>query len=187
MAACIKVLRDFHQKKLSVPHEFSLRERIDFYESLCLKPYCIRFEDYHKIRPQMDELLDLIDRLNPPKVLSHIDSVQSNFLILPDGGIKLIDWEYSGMCDCLVDIAMFAIYSYYNEEQLNKLMALYFERPASQEEKIRIYSYTALAGFLWALWTEYKSSLGEEFGDYSIKMYRYAKDYYKKVKQLLTN
>ncbi len=187
VAACIKVLRDFHQKKLSVPHEFSLRERIDFYESLCLKPYCIRFEDYHKIRPQMDELLDLIDRLNPPKVLSHIDSVQSNFLILPDGGIKLIDWEYSGMCDCLVDIAMFAIYSYYNEEQLNKLMALYFERPASQEEKIRIYSYTALAGFLWALWTEYKSSLGEEFGDYSIKMYRYAKDYYKKVKQLLTN
>lgn len=182
--ACMKALRGFHLCGLTVDHEFSLRERIDFYENLCMKPYCIRFEDYREVRGLMDELLELIDRMNPPKVLSHIDSVQSNFLMLPDHTIKLIDWEYAGMCDCLVDIAMFAIYSYYSEEQLDRLIQCYFGRGASRGEILRIYSYTALGGFLWALWAEYKSSLGEEFGDYNIKMYRYAKDYYKKVKQI---
>ena len=136
------------------------------------------------MRKKINELLDLVDCINPPKTLSHLDSVQSNFLILPDHTIKLIDWEYAGMCDCLTDIAMFAIYSYYNEEQLIKLIEYYFERPAEKEELLRIYSYVSLGGFLWALWTEYKSSLGEEFGDYGIKMYRYAKDYYKKVMQI---
>lgn len=186
VSRCMQTLKNFHEQKLQVSHEFSLRERIDFYEQLCSHPECIRFEDYSQVRPQMNELLDLIDRLQPPKSLTHIDSVQSNFLLLPDGSVKLIDWEYSAMCDCLVDIAMFAIYSYYEEEQLLKLMSLYFDRPASDEEKLRIYTYVALSGFLWALWAEYKASLGEEFGDYTLKMYRYAKDYYKKVRLLLT-
>ena len=43
------------------------------------------------------------------------------------------------------------------------------------------YSYIALGGFLWALWAVYKASLGEEFGEYTLIMYRYAKTYYKKV------
>lgn len=184
VSACMKVLRQFHHSGLTVPHIFSLRERIDFYENLCMHPYCIRFEDYAEVRKKINELLDLVDCINPPKTLSHLDSVQSNFLILPDHTIKLIDWEYAGMCDCLTDIAMFAIYSYYSEEQLIKLIEYYFERPAEKEELLRIYSYVSLGGFLWALWTEYKSSLGEEFGDYGIKMYRYAKDYYKKVMQI---
>ncbi len=41
------------------------------------------------------------------------------------------------------------------------------------------------AGFLWSNWCEYKSRLGVEFGEYSLKQYRYAKDYYKLVKQEL--
>ena len=48
------------------------------------------------------------------------------------------------------------------------------------ERKV-IYSYIALGGFLWALWAVYKASLGEEFGKYTLIMYRYAKKYYKKV------
>lgn len=184
--ACMKTLRAFHDRKLEVSHEFSLRERINFYENLCSTPGCIRFEDYRQVRSQMEELLDLIDRIDPPKQLCHIDSVQSNFLILPDRSIRLIDWEYAGMCDCLIDIAMFAIYSYYDEEQLQRLIRLYFGRSATEEELLRIHTYVALSGFLWAIWAEYKSSLGEEFGDYTLKMYRYAKDYYKKLKPYLS-
>ena len=187
VSSCMNTLRSFHEKRLSVDHEFNLRERIDFYEDLCFHPYCIRFEDYKQVRLQMNELLELMEQINPPKSLSHIDSVQSNFLILPDKSVRLIDWEYAGMCDCLIDIAMFAIYSYYDEAQLIQLMELYFARPATKEEQLRIYSYVALSGFLWALWAEYKASVGEDFGDYTLKMYRYAKDYYKKVKHLLTN
>jgi thiamine kinase-like enzyme len=116
-----------------------------------------------------------------PSVLSHIDSVCDNFLFLPNGDIKLIDWEYAGMCDPLIDVSMCAIYSYYNEEEVEKLLEVYLGREATDEEKLVYYSYIALGGFLWCLWAVYKSSLGEEFGDYTLVMYRYAKKYYKKI------
>ena len=34
------------------------------------------------------------------------------------------------------------------------------------------------------LWTCYKQALGENFGEYGLKMYRYAKDYYKQIMQM---
>lgn len=185
VARCMRFLRAFHQHKLSVPHEFNLRERIGFYEKLCLEHNGIQFEDYGEVRARMNELLALLDDINAPKQLSHIDSVCANFLFLADDSIRLIDWEYAGMCDPLADISAFAIYSYYDEQQTDRLIDMYFERPVSKEERIRIYAYVALIGFLWALWAEYKSALGEEFGEYTIIQYRYGKTYYKKVKELL--
>ena len=92
--------------------------------------------------------------------------------------------EYSGMCDPLIDLGMCAIYSYYKEADTERLMELYFGRPATNEERLVVYSYMALGGFLWALWAVYKSSLGEEFGDYTLIMYRYAKRYYEKIKKM---
>ena len=38
----------------------------------------------------------------------------------------LVDWEYAGMQDPHVDIAMFAIYSLYNKEQIDELIGMYF-------------------------------------------------------------
>jgi thiamine kinase-like enzyme len=84
-----------------------------------------------------------------------------------------------------VDIAMCAIYSYYNEEQTDRLVEIYFEREPSMEERFTVYAYMALGGFLWSLWAVYKASLGEEFGEYTIIMYRYAKNYYKKCSKIV--
>lgn len=181
MKACMAILRKLHGSEITVSHSFDIRERIDFYERICMAGKGTLFEDYDSVREKMDRLMDRLERLNRPKTLSHIDSNPDNFLCLPDGSIRLIDWEYAGMCDPLIDISMCAIYVYYKEEQMNQLAELYLERPATDEERMVIYSYAALGGFLWALWAIYKASLGEEFGEYTLIMYRYAKDYYKKA------
>ncbi len=184
VAACMKELHRLHESDLVVEHDFDIRERISFYEKLCTAHGGTLFEDYEKVRTWMDELMDGLDALRRPKRLAHIDSVADNFLFLPDGSVRLIDWEYAGMCDPLIDISMCAIYSYYNDEAVEHLMDIYFGRKAKQEERLVIYSYIALGGFLWALWAVYKSAVGEEFGEYTLIMYRYAKRYYKKVKSL---
>ena len=181
VAACMKVLHKLHESQLTVDNEFNIRERIAFYEGLCAAHGGTLFEDYAVVRSHMNELMDQLDALNRPKVLSHIDSVADNFLFLPDGSVRLIDWEYAGMCDPLIDISMCAIYSYYDEGAVEKLMQIYFGREPEAVERKIIYSYIALGGFLWALWAVYKASLGEEFGEYTLIMYRYAKQYYKKV------
>lgn len=184
VSRCMKLLRRVHQAGLQVEHRFDIRERIDFYEKLCHNHGGIPFEDYPQVKGWMNELMDGLDELQRPETLSHIDSVADNFLFLPDGSIRLIDWEYSGMCDPFIDVAMCSIYSYYDEEETEWLIETYLERVPDTTEKSVVYSYVALGGFLWTLWAVYKSTLGEEFGEYTLIMYRYAKRYYKKTQQL---
>ena len=88
------------------------------------------------------------------------------------------------MCDPLIDVAMCAIYSYYSLDQAYDLLCSYLDREPTVKEQLILYSYMALGGFLWALWAVYKSNIGQEFGEYTIIMYRYAKSYYKKLKAL---
>lgn len=185
---CMTTLHQLHDSALSVEHEFNMRERIAFYQKLCSSHGGTLFEDYDMVRGWMDELMDMLDGFGRRKTLAHIDSVADNFLFLSDGTVRLIDWEYAGMCDPLIDIAMCAIYSYYSESDTDTLIQIYFDywnRSATEEELLVIYAYMALGGFLWSLWAVYKSAVGEEFGEYTLIMYRYAKRYYRKVKKLL--
>ena len=184
MKLFMQEIKRLHQSGLTVAHTFSLRERIDFYENLCRHRQEMLFEDYTEVRQNMNRLLSLLEQMDRPSCLAHVDCVPDNFLILPDGTGKIIDWEYAGMQDPLIDVAMCAIYSYYNEEETDRLIELYLDREPEREERFVVYACAALGGFLWCLWAVFKSSLGEEFGEYTLIMYRYAKRYYKKLKLL---
>ena len=76
-------------------------------------------------------------------------------------------------------------YSLYKKEQVDHLIDLYFEGNCDDRTRIKIYCYIAVCGLLWSNWCEYKRKLGVEFGEYSLRQYRYAKDYYKIVQQEL--
>ena len=179
---CMKKLKHFHDMKLKVNHEFSIVKQIDFYESLWLEPKSI-FDDYQQTKKNVLSLIPFVNKNKAESVLTHIDAVPDNFLFSKKGkteNIQLIDWEYAGMQDPHVDIAMFCIYSLYDsKEEIDKVIDLYFENNCDQKTRIKIYCYVALCGLLWSNWCEYKRQLGVEFGEYSLKQYRYAKDYYK--------
>ena len=122
------------------------------------------------------------------KLKKGIDAVPDNFLFVEKEGreeIRLIDWEYAGMQDPHVDVAMFCIYSLYNKRQVDRLIAAYFKEGCDDATRIKIYCYIAACGLLWSNWCEYKRNLGVEFGEYSLRQYRYAKDYYRIVQEEL--
>ena len=177
--ACMTKLREFHELNLKVDHRFDIFGQIDFYESLWNgeKSY---FKDYEKTKTAIFELKKWIDTLEKNETLVHIDAVPDNFLFTKDG-IRIIDWEYAGMQDPHVDIAMFCIYSLYSREQVDHLIDLYFKGEVSLVIRTKIYAYIASAGLLWSNWCEYKRSLGIDFGEYSLCQYRYAKEYSKLV------
>ena len=181
--ACMTKLREFHELNLTVEHRFDIFGQIDFYESLWNgeKSY---FKDYEKTKAAIFELKKWIDTLVKTETLVHIDAVPDNFLFTKDG-IRIIDWEYAGMQDPHVDIAMFSIYSLYSKEQVDQLIDLYFKGEVSPIIRTKIYAYIASAGLLWSNWCEYKRSLGIDFGEYSLCQYRYAKEYSKLVLSLL--
>ena len=182
VSKCMKKLKHFHDMKLKVNHEFSIVKQIDFYESLWLEPKSI-FDDYQQTKKNVLSLIPFVNKNKAESVLTHIDAVPDNFLFSKNGkteNIQLIDWEYAGMQDPHVDIAMFCIYSLYDsKEEIDNVIDLYFENKCNINTRIKIYCYVALCGLLWSNWCEYKRQLGVEFGEYSLKQYRYAKDYFK--------
>lgn len=182
LAVSMGILRRVHDLALQVDNRFDIKVMIEHYQSICDDLDAIRFRDYLDTKMLSQELLRLRDRLAIPEVLCHGDALPANVLIFPDGECRLIDWEYCGMADPIMDVAMYGIFDLFSRERLELSLQLYLGREASDEELVRLYLYVALGGFLWSLWAEYKQALGTELGEYPLHMYRYMKDYYKIIK-----
>lgn len=182
---CMSVLRNFHELKLKVSHTFDIWEQIEYYEFLWNGQKSV-YRDYEKTKANVLKLREYIDRQSIEYSLTHIDAVPDNFLFESSDGdekVRLIDWEYAGMQDPHVDIAMFCIYSFYDRTRIDKLIDIYFEDKCTKAVRIKIYCYVAICGLLWSNWCEYKRMLGVDFGEYSIRQYRYAKEFYRIAKE----
>lgn len=177
VSRCMQTLRAFHNQNLKVRHTFDIWHQINFYESLRDKKASV-FDDYAETKEKMLRLKQYIDTQEKHWTLTHIDAVPDNFLFTSEDEIRLIDWEYAGMQDACVDIAMFAIYAMYGLEDVGRLIDAYYLEGCSKNSRLKIYSYIALCGLLWSNWCEYKRQLGVEFGDYAVRQYEYAKEYY---------
>lgn len=94
-------------------------------------------------------LKSFVEKYKAEPVLSHIDSVYDNFLFTKEGDIRLIDWEYAGMQDPHIDIAMFCIYAGYDRKQADALIDLYFEGKCEKMTRLKVYAYMAISGMLW--------------------------------------
>lgn len=180
---CMTLLKHFHEMRLQVDHCFDIFGQIEFYERLWNgQPSAYR--DYEKTKQNVLSLRDYLDHQPIERCLTHIDAVPDNFLFYtPDGAaeerLQLTDWEYAGMQDPHVDIAMFCIYSLYDKPKIDQLIDIYFEGNCDRAVRAKIYCYIAACGLLWSNWTEYKRNLGVEFGEYGMRQYRYAKDFYR--------
>lgn len=178
VAKCMDLLRKFHSSNIKVNHCFNLYKQINFYEDL--RNGQSAYRDYKTIKKRVFKLRPFIERNVKKKALCHIDANPDNF-IFSKNHLYLIDWEYAGMQDPDIDIAMFAIYAMYDQQKIDKLIQFYYHNQCDLLTKQKIYAYIAACGLLWSNWCEYKQSLGLDFGAYSIAQYRYAKEYSKKV------
>lgn len=185
---CMSVLRRFHNMKIYVPHIFDIYENIELYEKLWGDNKSI-YSDYGNIKNNAYRLKTFIDANVNEYVFTHIDAVPDNFLIYTDEEenehIQLTDWEYAGMQDPYVDIAMFCLYSDYDKKQIDNIIDIYFDGSCSDNIRARIYCYISVCGLLWSNWCEYKRHCGVEFGVYAKQQYRYAKEYYEHAVSLI--
>lgn len=184
---CMKLLHYFHDLNIKVSNEFNIFNQINLYEKL--RNSNSIYPDYEITKRNISSLKKFIESTIEKKVLTHIDAVPDNFLFYDDENgkevIKLIDWEYAGMQDPHVDIAMFSIYALYDKKQIDKLIDIYFQKKCPLKIRIKIYCYVAACGLLWSNWCEYKESFGEIFGEYALGQYEYAKDYYEIAQKMI--
>lgn len=182
---CMNVLKQFHKRNYQVSHSFDIWNQIEFYESLRHAESAYR--DYNETKNRVLKLREFIKDNIERWTLCHIDANYDNFLINKKDNVYLIDWEYAGMQDPDLDIAMYAIYAGYSRDKIDKLIGIYYEDGCQEKIRYKIYAYVAVGGLLWSNWCEYKQSLGLDFGEYSLAQYRYAKEYSKLVLNYLEN
>ena len=176
---CMEKLRQFHGMKIRVEHDFDIFGQIEFYESLWNGAPSV-YKDYAATKARVLALRPFLEARAGEPCLTHIDAVCDNFLFYKEGDreeLQLTDWEYAGMQDPHVDIAMFCIYAQYDRGKTDRLIDIYFQNECPPETRTKIYAYMAACGLLWSNWCEYKRALGVEFGEYSLCQYRYAKEY----------
>ena len=178
---CMQKLRQLHSARLTVDHRFDLFDAIDHYESLW-NGIPSAYSDYRETKENILSLRAYIDEQEKDCCLTHIDAVAENFLISGEE-IRLIDWEYAAMQDPHVDIAMFCLHALYDRKQVDAAIDAYFPEGCTGTTKLKIYCYIAVGGLLWSNWCEYKMKHGTEFGEYSLKQYRYAKDYFRIIRK----
>lgn len=170
---CMQKLKSLHDMQIKVDKVFDLYAMIDKYESFMGKS---EYPDYIDTKLRVETLKFYLPKTQDDFCLTHIDPNQDNFLITKSD-IRLIDWEYAAMQDPHVDIAMFAIYAGYDEDQIKSLIGIYFGEKPSEKIMCRIYSYIAICGLLWSNWCEYKKKCGIDFGDYAKSQYEYARKF----------
>lgn len=181
-----KTLKEFHNKKYILGQEFNIRRE--------LTKYLLRItKSKHLINKQIGltrdiySILDFLNSLNVPKQLCHIDFIPDNILINNNDDVVLIDFEYAGDCDPMIDIAAFATSAFYNKIWLDKTIKFYFgEQGPSEQEILRIYAYMALLGRLWWIWSLVYIDNGNDINpNYSNHMLKNAKFYRTLLKEKL--
>ncbi|MDR1799672.1 MAG: phosphotransferase [Bifidobacteriaceae bacterium] len=178
VTAAIGALRTVHRSGLKVPQRLAMAAGgLARVQALCDARAAVQFSDYEAVKQLAARLLALPGVPPDQMVLVHGDFSPSNVLVLPGGGVTLIDWEQAGMGDPVADVAAFAVAGQVGLERAQELLEEYLERPASGSERQRFYRAAALYGLVSALWTEYRQSLGVAVGEYPLVMYRAAKTY----------
>lgn len=179
-----KMIKAFHDKQYHLNQEFNIEKEIDKYLQSITKSI-EKVKKEKNLTKDIYSLLKYLKSLNISKHLCHIDFIPDNLLINKEGDVVLIDYEYAGDADPMIDIAAFATSAFYNKKWLDKTISFYFnEQKPTEQEIIRIYSYMALLGYLWWLWTYAYMDKGDNIGiDYLNHMLNNAKFYIKLLKE----
>ena len=172
------ILQTIHASGKELRGEFAPFEEIKKYESLIEEK--IPYANYKAVREEVFSLEKRLADLGVDRKSCHIDLVPENFIESPQGGLYLIDWEYSSMNDPMWDLAALFLESEFTPQEEEAFLSHYEsdQTPVSRE-KIAIYKI--LQDTIWGLWTVYKEEQGADFGDYGVNRYQRAVkglDYY---------
>ena len=182
--------RSFHNLNIKVDANIDVFDKINECLSLLKKNKIVNpFDDFDDIYKKAEEIYKFLKKYNRPKTLTHGNASPQNILIV-DGQYKMIDFEYAGMADPLYDIALFAVYSDMNHEDVFKLLDYYmgvknsddkiFENITKADARNLVICYMALTGLYNCVWAICRASLSNaDYGYFDIRMYRHFKEMYK--------
>ena len=181
VARAMKMARTLHQIEVESDRAFDFFLEGKRYESILLEKGPIDVPGYWEMAEKARRLHEHAEADGAPKCLTHNDFFYLNFLIDESGKFYLIDWEYAGRGAYANEFGTFTVCCELSEEEARAALDAYFGRPATFEEMRHNFSFVALAGWCWYVWSLVKEAEGDFVGEWLYIYYRYAKDYMDKV------
>ena len=173
---CMAQLRRLHDSKIVVPHRYELGRLCQLFLSWMQEPSV--YPDHREVQQRCTDMEAILKQYETQvSVLCHCDPVAANFLFFPRNGreeLRIIDWEYSGMADPAIDLAMFANDAGYTPEETDTLIRCYLGEEPAPEFTLRVYGYLALTAMTLSNWEEYLRAQGVDYGDYGQKQFQTA-------------
>ena len=185
---CMAQLRHLHDCRIAVPHRYELGRLNRLF--LAWMPASSVHPGHRELQQScMDMEKILLRYAAQHAVLCHCDPVAANFLFFPRDGreeLRLIDWEYSGMADPAVDLAMFANDAGYTPEETDGLIRCYLGGEPAPDFTMRVYGYLAFTADTLSNWEEYLRAQGIDSGDYGQRQFQTAVLYSRLFWELLS-
>lgn len=165
-----EIFRRLHTCGEDTGVRFEVFEMADLYEKLIRDGGVALYADYEDVRGTVMEIKAAVDAAGiAPRVPCHNDSLMGNWVLREDGKLYLIDWEYSGMNEAMWDLSCLSIEAEYGEEHDNALLAAYYGRQVTAEEKKRFIAAKLYVDYLWTLWgltrVPYDGAFMQEYAD----------------------
>ncbi len=148
-----EIFRRLHTCGEDTGVRFEVFEMADLYEKIIREGGVAFYDDYDEVRRTVMDIKAEVDRDGEaPRVPCHNDSLTGNWVLREDGKLFLIDWEYSGMNEAMWDLSCLSIEAAYGPAEDEALLAAYYGRKATVEEKKRFIAAKLYVDYLWTLW-----------------------------------
>ena len=123
------------------------------------------FEPYEDLKRRIGELYSRTKGDGVRKCFCHGDTYCHNWMILPDGQVILIDWEYAGFSDPGIDVGYYIVDAMYDVDLAKAFIREYLRDTWSPELEKHYLYYTAIIAYYWFVWALYRESCGAVMGE----------------------
>ncbi|AIA29385.1 putative bifunctional choline kinase/phosphocholine cytidylyltransferase [Mycoplasmopsis californica] len=182
MKKAMHAFKDLHNKNIQINHEFDLLERMNYYVKIIGDHYAKINLQIKELQSQFNNIYHWYKAKKYPTHLCLVDTFFENVLILSDGRVKLIDWEYAGQADAYTDIAGYCLSCVYDQKQVKDALSVYLDRKPTKSELNRLYAQIIMQAILWVFWCEYKKQYQEFHHEYENELIMVANQYLKRFK-----
>ena len=172
------IFRALHHSGVDTGVRFEVFEMAALYEKLITEGGVALYEDYRAVKETVMSIKAAVDRSGEvQRVPCHNDSLVDNWVLDGSGRLYLIDWEYSGMNEAMWDLSCLSIEAEYTQAHDDALLAAYYGRAATVEEKKYFIAAKMYVDYLWTLWGLTRVPYDGAF------MQEYANGRYQRLKQ----
>ena len=174
VAQALRMARTLHTCGERSFFEFDVHEKTKQIIELLDDRHRASFSDFRTLFDLIDGLAVHVASEGVEPCLCHNDFYSPNLLV-EDGDMYLIDWEYSGMSDYASDLGTFVCCSDYGLDEAIEVIGEYFQRTPTQAELAHCLSYIAISSYYWFIWALYKDACGAPVGEWLYLWYKNAK------------